>query len=199
MEEELKTLEEARQTFANETRQVAETYEVDSARIQDECDDLDEKIDSLAVAISFAEEGDEETDSIVDAPTSSSLTGFLEQAGASSAEKFVNEINRIKYRHEATKEIDKILQNEIGIMKEGTKESFASRTCEIQKLQQERQDQLSRIEKGMKDLHDMLREHMSEEMNSDSSSSTEEDENDRTLSSVVKAASLLSQFWTVVS
>ena len=77
MEEELKTLEEARQTFANETRQVAETYEVDSARIQDECDDLDEKIDSLAVAISFAEEGDEETDSIVDAPTSSSLEGFL--------------------------------------------------------------------------------------------------------------------------
>ena len=65
------------------------------------------------------------------------------------------------------KEIDKILQNEIGIMKEGTKESFASRACEIQKLQQERQDKLSRIEKGMKDLHDMLREHMSEEMNSD--------------------------------
>ena len=53
----------------------------------------------------------------------------------------------------------------------------------------------------MKNLHDMLREHMSEEMKcSNNSDSTEdENENDRTLSSVVKAASLLSQFWTVVS
>ena len=117
------------------------------------------------------------------------------------AERLVSEINTIKYRDEATKEIDKIIQNEIGIMKEGTEESFASRTCEIEKLQKKRQDQLSRIEKGMKNLHDMLREHMSEEMKcSNNSDSTEdENENDRTLSSVVKAASLLSQFWTVVS
>jgi len=59
MEKELECLEEQRNKYDEETRQVAEAYENTSSDIQDECDDLDEKIDSLAVQISFVNENDE--------------------------------------------------------------------------------------------------------------------------------------------
>ena len=170
MEEELKTLEETRKKFSSETRQVEESYQVNSTRIQEECDDLDEKIDSLAVAISFAEEeGGEEIEKgkpIEDDAKSLSVGDFLQQVGANSAEDFVDDMNRSKYRDEASIKMKDILQNEIGIMKDATEESLTSRTREIESLLQKRRGTLSRMKSDIHNLHDILFEYMREEIKS---------------------------------